>query len=271
MSAQYGVSERTHVADDVASAAEEIKLKGYCIFPELFSADSMASWREKIDRVYAVQEEEFGREALAAIRELDLCRAPLLYDFSFIELASHPTILKVARHILGDWIILHLQNAIINRPSIEHHQASWHRDLPHQNWVISRPLALSALVAIDNFSATTGCTRLVPFSHRSEAMPSEEYTAANAIDFEAPAGSVILFDSMLFHRAGSNRSGNVRRAVNHMYTVPILKQQYDFAQNLGSRAEMTPDLAQLLGCTSQVPSSDRAWREARTKRLLEKV
>ena len=269
MSELYGVSERTHLADDVARAAEEIHLKGYSVFPLLFGATSMASWRLKIDQVYAIQEEEFGREALAAIHELDLCRAPLLYDFSFIELASHPTVMKVARRVLGDWIILHLQNGIINRPAVKHHQASWHRDLPHQNWVISKPLALSAIVAIDDFSSETGGTRLLPFSHKTEKMPSEQYTAANAIDVEAPAGSVIMFDSMLFHQAGSNRSRNVRRAVNHVYTVPILKQQYDFAQSLAGRAEMTPELAQFLGCTSQVPATDRAWRKARAKRLSE--
>src|SRR3954465_8868257 len=97
MSELYGVSERTQLAASAAGAAEEIRVKGYTILPSLFSQDGAASWRGKIDKVYAVQEAEFGRGALAAIGELDICRAPLLYDFSFIELATQPTVLDIAR------------------------------------------------------------------------------------------------------------------------------------------------------------------------------
>lgn len=263
----YGRIEQVRADDDVARHAEEIAMRGFTVVPNLFTADELARWREKIDAVYARQEAEFGREALAAIQELDMCRAPLLYDFEFMQLAAHPRILSLVQRLLGDWFILNLQNAIINRPNRKHHQSSWHRDLPYQNWVISRPLAINALLAIDEFSEITGGTHVVPFTHKTEVLPSDAYIEANRVVAAAPAGSAIVFDSMLFHRAGGNTSQIIRRAVNHLYTVPILKQQYDFPRALGERPELDSALARLLGYTSQVPLDDRAWRSARAARL----
>jgi ectoine hydroxylase-related dioxygenase (phytanoyl-CoA dioxygenase family) len=264
--AVYGISVRAQIDDDLAGHAEEIEIQGYTVLHGLFPDAGLPRWRKKIDDVYEQQEKDFGRENLIAIGDADICRAPLLRDFDFVEMASHPRILALARHILGDWIILNLQNANINKPGQPHHQTAWHRDLPYQNFVISRPLSLSALVAIDEFSTKTGATEVLPFSHKTELMPSPEYTRSHACAIEAPAGSVIVFDSMLFHRAGINRSGQPRRAVNHLYTAPILKQQYDFPRALGDRPDLDSGLTQLLGYTSQVPLDDRDWRRGRARR-----
>jgi len=98
-------------------------------------------------------------------------------------------------------------------------------------------------------------------------LPSDAYIAANRVVASAPAGSAIVFDTMLFHRAGANSSANIRRAVNHLYTTPILKQQYDFPRALGDDANFDPAIARLLGYSSQVPIDVRAWRTARAARL----
>jgi ectoine hydroxylase-related dioxygenase (phytanoyl-CoA dioxygenase family) len=72
---------------------------------------------------------------------------------------------------------------------------------------------------------------------------------------------------MLLHRAGFNRSGILRRAVNHVYTVPIIKQQYDFPAALAPQADWPAELLRLLGHTSHVPRDDHAWRQARLRRM----
>ncbi|WP_431323474.1 phytanoyl-CoA dioxygenase family protein [Rhizobium sp. YTU87027] len=264
----YGVSTRSSACSDIEVHVEAIRNRGYSVLPSVLSPDQLTEWRAKIDRTYLIQEEEFGKDRFAAMKELDLCRAPLLYDRAFISLAEHPRIVEIVKAILGEWFILNLQNAIINRPQIEHHQSSWHRDLPYQNFVISKPLSINALFAIDDFSAQTGGTQFLPFSHKIEYLPSSQYIENNSIQGEAQAGSVILFDSMVFHRAGANSSANIRRAINQMYTVPILKQQYDFARFLADERLTFPEHTQrLLGFTSQVPLSDREWRESRAAKL----
>lgn len=262
----YGSITRATLQDDIDRYVEEIFIKGYTIIPELLSDQECKFWRNKIDTVYAKQEEEFSRDALIAIQEIDVCRAPLLYDFGFAEMARIPKITAVIKRILGEWFILNLQNVIINRPDSPHHQSAWHRDLAYQNFVISRPIAVNALIAIDNFTEKTGGTHLLPFSHKNEVLPSAEYIDANRLMTEVPAGSAILFDAMLFHRAGVNRSSIIRRGVNHLYTTAIIKQQYDFPRALAG-TKMDEELEQLLGFHAQVPLNAVEWRRARAARL----
>jgi len=231
----YGQVNQVRSDDAVAQRVEEIAMRGFTVIPGVFDAAELQQWRRRIDEVYATQEEAFGRAALEAMGEQDLCRAPLLYDFGFVELATAPQVLAIVRHMLGDWFILNLQNAVINKPSLRHHQSAWHRDLPHQNFVISRPLAVNALIAIDDFSADTGGTQVLPFTHKVERLPSTAYIQQHQLTVSAEAGSVIVFDTMMFHRAGANSSAAVRRAVNLLYTAPILKQQYDLPRALGER------------------------------------
>ncbi len=259
----YGVGLETLVSDDAGRHAEEVALQGFSVIPGLLDANELQRWRDKIDAVYEVQENQFGKNTLGEMNELDVCRAPLLYDFDFVELASHPKVMEVITRILGEWFILNLQNAIINRPGTTHHQTSWHRDLPYQNWVISKPLAINTLFALDEFSEETGGTFVLPFSQKTEAFPSQDFVDNHKVTASMPAGSAVVFDSMLFHRAGNNTSPNARRALNHLYTVPILKQQYDFPRALGNREDMEPAIRQLLGYTSQVPKDDKEWRQSR--------
>src|SRR5205085_1871926 len=122
-----------------------------------------------------------------------------------------------------------------------------------------RPLGINALLAIDDFSSETGGTHVLPFSHKLELLPSQAYLQGHEAVVTAAAGSAIIFDVMMFHRAGSNRSPAIRRAVNHLYTTPIIKQQYDFPRAINEMAvELDPSLERLLGLTSQVPLNDRA-------------
>lgn len=249
---------------------EEIARVGYTIIPGVYSADEIEQWRRLIDAVYQRQEDEFGRRALEAIQDLDIARAPLLYQDEFLGMATHPRILSLMNEIFGDWFILNLQNAIINRPQLGHHQTAWHRDLPYQNFTISQPLSVNVLFIIDDFSVQTGSTHVVPCSHLSEYFPSDAYLDAHNTPVVAPAGSAIVFDSMLYHRAGVNTSQAIRRAVNQIYTVPILKQQYDFPRALIAAGRydnsFNPEVSRLLGFSSQVAMDDRAWRSARAKR-----
>jgi ectoine hydroxylase-related dioxygenase (phytanoyl-CoA dioxygenase family) len=178
-----------------------------------------------------------------------------------VEVAADPTVREVVERFLGDYIVLASQNAIINRPTDDLYQVTWHRDLQYQHFTSSRPLAVSALFCIDDFSAETGGTHLLPGSHRSEHFPSEEFVERHAAVVNAEAGSVLIFDAMVFHRAGANTSGRVRRAVNHIYTLPIFQQQISLPSALGGRFADDPRLRRLLGYEAPPAASALDWRE----------
>ena len=262
----YGVREFTPngaSADDLIR--EELNLLGYSIVPNVLDVSTLNDSRERLDAVYAKQILEIRERDLRAINEVDIVRLPLSYDDHFIELAANERVLSLVRSLLGENVVLMTQNGILNRPNEESVQASWHRDLNYQHFVSTRPLAISALYCLDDFSSLTGGTELIPVSHRIERFPSPEYTAEHSIICTATAGSVLLFDSMVFHRTGQNMGTAIRRALNHVYTVPMIQQQLSIPDAL-PEAPSDPHLQTLLGFTFQPARSVDSWRQQRLVR-----
>lgn len=264
----YGRLSQVECSNDIDLYVEEIKTDGFTIIEGVLSNKELKKYRKKIDKIYAKQEAEFGIKKLKSINEKDICRMPLKYDDYFINIATNKIVLKIVERFLGEFYILNLQNAIISRPNEIHHQSSWHRDLPYQNFTISNPISINALFCIDEFSQKTGASEVVPYTHNTEILPSNKYITKHQATAKAKAGSVIVFDSMLFHKAGYNSSNLIRRAVNHQYQIPLLKQFYDFPKALNGKFSDDKFLNQLLGYTSQTPLDDISWRENRLERIL---
>jgi ectoine hydroxylase-related dioxygenase (phytanoyl-CoA dioxygenase family) len=264
----YGVRESTVVHNEAERHAEEIRIFGYSIVPGLLTPDRLPSVRQALDRLYQSQAEAIGgEEFLRKIQDTNVVRCPLVEDRLFLELATHPRLLAVIQALLGDYFILNQQNGVINPPNREFTQAAWHRDLAYQHFVVSRPLAISALWCLDDFNEVTGGTSVLPASHHTEPFPSAEYIAAHEKTIVAGAGDALVFDSMVFHRAGHNRSPGVRRGLNHMYSLPFLKQQISFPQALNGRYRDDPFLAKFLGYESEPGESALEWRRRRLARL----
>src|SRR3954464_7029373 len=165
----HAVREFRQNKDEDDFAAEEIRQIGYTVIPSGYSADELQLIREKLDTIYAAQIEELGGAAnLKAINDANVARCTVEYDDYFVKLAAHPRLLAIGRRLMSAPFILMSQNGIINRPDDEHYQVTWHRDLNYQHFVSSRPLAMSALYCIDEFSDVTGATAVIPASHNSE-------------------------------------------------------------------------------------------------------
>jgi ectoine hydroxylase-related dioxygenase (phytanoyl-CoA dioxygenase family) len=109
----------------------------------------------------------------------------------------------------------------------------------------------------------TGASIVIPFSQNNEKIASERYIEKHSAAVIAKAGSVIMFDSMLLHKAGYNSSKIIRRSINNQFQIPLLKQFYDFPRALNGKFSEDIFLKQLLGYTSQVPLDDVQWRKNR--------
>ena len=79
----------------------------------------------------------------------------------------------------------------------------------------------------------------------------------------APAGSIVVFDAMIFHRGGVNRSSRPRRAVNTLFGIPLLAQQITFTAKPG----MDEKIRRRLGLDYVPAESADTWRELRRARL----
>jgi ectoine hydroxylase-related dioxygenase (phytanoyl-CoA dioxygenase family) len=263
----YGVSEASNSTSEIDRSVEEIRILGYSVIAGMLSESQLLIIRSKLDEVYDAQVREIGgEERLSEINDDDVVRLLLAYDDYFLQVAAIPAVLAIVERLLGDYFIIGQQNGIINQPGRENYQISWHRDLTHRHFVSTRPLSVSALFCIDDFSKDTGGTHVLPASHKVEAFPSREYTEKNQQCITAKAGSVLVFDSMMYHRAGYNRSNCKRRALNHVYTLPFLKQQISIPEALGGKFRDDAFLNRFLGYASEPEKNVTRWRTAKIER-----
>jgi ectoine hydroxylase-related dioxygenase (phytanoyl-CoA dioxygenase family) len=264
---RYGITSSLQIENEIESHIENILIKGFSIKENVLTKEQCEKYKISLNEIYEKQENEFGKDKLEKIQELDTARMPFLYDRSLSDLYMNPFILELTSKILGNNFQLHLQNAIINKPNREHHQTSWHRDLPYQDWIISKPLAFNAFFCLTDFTEENGSTVVLPFSHKIDYFPSERYVKENEVKVIAKAGSVIFFDSMLYHRASYNASDMVRYGVNNIFVVPIIKQQVDIANCFSSEVNLSEQEKMILGIKFEVPSSVIDFREKRYKRI----
>jgi ectoine hydroxylase-related dioxygenase (phytanoyl-CoA dioxygenase family) len=269
--ARYGVREQTQTHSLAESHAEQVRIVGYAVVETALPSEDLKRLRDSLDAMIGRDEADAGgRETLARLGEADTVRAPLVADPQFLDVATHGLILAIVRALLGEYVVLIQQNGIINRPDVEsHRQAGYHRDLPYQHLVTSRPLAVSALLCLDPFEPETGCTHVLPGSHKIDAFPSDGYVERMEQPVSAKPGSYIVMDAMLYHRAGFNRSGGARRAVNNVYALPIVKQQIVLPALLAGRWSDDAVLARLLGYESDPPRSVAEYRARRAARAAE--
>jgi ectoine hydroxylase-related dioxygenase (phytanoyl-CoA dioxygenase family) len=247
---------------------EDLAFRGYSVVENVLTRDECAEWAGKLDRLNAAQVATYGAERLALLNEGGTIRGAMYDDCGFLELVRHASTWPVVERVLGPTAVLHLQNGIVVEPRAEHHQAAFHRDFA-KDFIAEKPLSVNALFAIDDFTAESGGTWWVPHTHRMSVFPTARYLEANAVQVDVGAGSVVFFDSMLIHRAGENRSAAPRRAVNHQYTRPFVKQQMDYPMLMRDRVDPESALAQTLGFWSVPPRSVAEFRvdpELRTYR-----
>ena len=249
----YGVLEQRGVSGELDRAAEEITYLGYAVIQSGYSANEMAAIGSRFDAVHSKYVDLYQEGFLRKIDEHNGIRLPLAFDDRFIELAANPRVLELAHKLIRNKFVLNQQNGIINPPGETYNQGAWHRDLPYQHFVSSKPLAINALYCVDDFTAQNGATFVLPASHTREEYPSEAFIRNEAKQVTAPAGSFIVLNCMLFHRGGANSTLHRRRAVNHVYSTAFIKQQIDIPGVLGHRHDLSPAIADLLGFRYQIP------------------
>lgn len=221
----YGILLQTSAPHAIARAAEELTVLGYTLVDSGFSRETILEYAERFDEAHARYLSLYGSERLQRVDEANGIRLPMALDRSFLTLAMNPGVLELLKTLISGRYILNQQNGIINPPGASYNQGSWHRDLPYQHFVSSRPLAINTLYCVDDFTLENGATQVLPASHRQEAFPSPSFVEQQARTITAPAGSFLVLDAMTFHRGSYNRSSQRRRAVNHLYTIPFFKQQ----------------------------------------------
>jgi ectoine hydroxylase-related dioxygenase (phytanoyl-CoA dioxygenase family) len=266
---RYGVHKQTSSPTLIDQAVEMIRLLGYAVVDGNYDSGAIARFSTAFDRaLLTMYDRHGGWAALAEIDEHNTIRAPLAIDRLFLELALNANILSICRRMISDYVVLNQQNGVVNPPHGQpYNQHEFHRDLPYQHFVSSHPLAINALFCLDEFTLENGATYVVPASHKQDTFPSDPTILASQVQICAPAGAFIVLDCMVYHSGGVNRTDRARRAVNHVYSVPIIRSQIDLPAALGLDYTSDPDVLRLLGYELRVPTSIEAYYAKRRRQL----
>lgn len=142
-----------------------------------------------------------------------------------------------------------------------------HRD--QRSFSNDLPLMLNTIVMLDDFTENNGATWILPCGHLWKEKPCCEVFDKIAIQTIAPAGSMLMFNSNMWHAAGENRTNKPRRSVTPMFCKPFIKPQFDYPRALGydKGHEYSDWLCQLLGYNARVPASFSEWYQRPEKRM----
>ena len=234
---------------------EELLKKGFTIIENAVDLKVIDEIREELE--VALEKQNIGRVNLPEISssENSIVRASLLFSDNLRGLVTNDNVLEIVSSFLStDVFQLQLQNANKVESEQGHFQANWHRDLPYQHWTSSRPISCNVFYPIDDFTEENGATLLLPYSQHFPDFPSKEFAEKYSVSAIAARGSAIIFDSMLYHRAGRNRSNSSRWGVNNVYTQPFLKQQIDLTDSMNEES-LSDRERTLFGFTYKTPSS----------------
>ena len=204
----------------------DLNEKGFTILPrvidERWLSELKGQFENLCDKEGAAAGLEGGQEA-GTRRLSDLVNKGEIFDAIY----TNPKLLAAVHHVIGRDFKLSSLNSRDALPG-EGHQGL------HVDWSDNydgRFHVCNSLWILDDFTIDNGPTRLVPGTHRQKhpknvmedtntAHPNEEYIIA-------PAGSVAIFNSHLWHGGTLNKTKGKRRVIHCYFTAREHKQQLD--------------------------------------------
>jgi ectoine hydroxylase-related dioxygenase (phytanoyl-CoA dioxygenase family) len=202
--------------------AERIRDDGYTVIEEAASAALVAGLKEAVERIereHALAMAKTSFEGFKTLRVNNL----LTYDDMFWEVPLHENVLPVVERVLDKECLLSSFCSLVLGPGQEAqpiHEDTQLIPLPRPHI----PITVNAIWALSDFRHDNGATRIIPGSHKFPTSPEygKEYDAVCAT---MPAGSVLLFDSALWHGGGANVSDARRFAFSCAYCWGWMRQQ----------------------------------------------
>src|SRR5438128_7137945 len=132
--------------------------QGYLHVQGVITQDHLAHLRAEFDRVWETED-----------RPVSTCK--LLKHPAFLDLIEHPPLLDRHRALFGTQVQLLQADLGRQGPHSQGPERSWHRDFVFPG---ERPLAINTLLFLDTLTPEVGPTRVVPGSHRGEALPPRD-------------------------------------------------------------------------------------------------
>lgn len=203
-----------------ASARASLQEQGFLLLPGHLPEATLARLRTAHDRAMAEKypcEDPSPAHGTADwwFHEPGTRRLTDLWDADpvFTEIAADPMVLAATHELIEAPFLVDSINAREACPG--HGAQPLHLD--RERLPDGSIASVNTAWLLDPWTPLTGGTQVVPGSHRwdAAAYPADRQGCHPAqVGVEAPAGSVLIFATSLWHRGGMNRSGQRRRLVH---------------------------------------------------------
>lgn len=165
-------------------------------------------------------------------------QAPRLSEYVFSELMA-----EVCRATIGDSAFLFYDQYVV-KSAEQGISFSWHQDSGYLGF-IHRPY-VTVWAAVDDMTEDNGTAWVLPFSKSGIRTAVEHirdpetgdktgyFGSETGVPAVVPAGSLIVFSSVTFHRSGANSTDRMRRAYVTQYSAePIYRPDSEELMHLG--------------------------------------
>jgi ectoine hydroxylase-related dioxygenase (phytanoyl-CoA dioxygenase family) len=230
------MAELMHLPSDAAptAVAEALVEHGAVLVDDLLDADLLARFNADLDPLLAAaspdHDQAFINPAIAWFFGSSTRHVTGVAGKSRVfgaEVMAHPMLVGVCDAVLGpncSSFQLNIAHVLDRGPTSE--QQLWHRD--ELVWVhLPNPhpeVQVASMIALEDFTADNGATRIVPSSHR---WPRDREPAPDDVAVaEMPAGSAVLYLGSTLHAGGANTTATSwRRGMHCSYVVGWLRTE----------------------------------------------
>jgi Phytanoyl-CoA dioxygenase (PhyH) len=200
---------------------------GYAALPGVLSEGQLGLIRTRLGELLAAEGDRAGLEVhqeAGTDRLADLVNKDPAFEVCFTD----PRLLACVAHVLDEFKLSSLNfRAALPGEGLQAMHA--------EGGPVTDPALFSVCNSIwllDDFTADNGATRVVPRSHLSGKSPGDVMadtrgTCLGEVLLLAPAGTVVVFNSHLWHGGTLNRSSRPRRALHAYFTRRGNDQQLD--------------------------------------------
>ncbi len=225
--------ERLKASEPTREITQALLSRGVVIVEGLLDPDLLARFNSELDPFLDVADSARGRFINDAVawffgeRTRHVTGVAAKSRVFATEILSHPIYMATCDAVLGPncaQYVLNLAHVLDRGPGsgqqlVHRDQDVWiHLPTPHPE------IQLASVIALVDFTADNGATRVVPHSHHWEPdrIPAED----ELIAAEMPAGSAIIYLGSTLHAGGANTTANQwRRGMHLSYCVGWLRTE----------------------------------------------
>jgi Phytanoyl-CoA dioxygenase (PhyH) len=256
-----------NITIDLETYSSRMDTLGWVVLERAVDPRLVARMLDDLDSAWKICREVQTRNGVANDADLTVHHLLSLGE-SFLDFIDdmEPLMPYLEHYFRGKFILNSFGGAINTRGHTSYAQRI-HRDI--RTFSGDMPLLLNTLVMLDDFTTDNGATLMMTGSHKNEQKPTDDEFYRLAKPALGPAGSILIFNSNLWHAGGNNRTDHPRRSVTPMYCKPAMKQQFDYPRAVGYDRidDLLPHTRQVIGYNARVPATLDEWYQPRERRM----